>query len=67
MTLKERKHLLIEQITSTDNESVLLRVQELLQASQSGISKDILSILSVSDNCTKSELIEHTSMKDLLK
>ena len=67
MTLKERKYLLIEQITSTDNESVLLKIQELLQASQNNISKDILNLLYISDNCAKSELVEHTSVKDLLK
>ena len=68
MTLLERKYRLIEQITSTNNESVLLRIQELLQYSSEGnIPQDILSLLSESDKASKEALIKHTSVKDLLK
>ena len=65
MTVEQRKIELINSITSIDNESLLLRMEELIQESNSEVPKAIMRLLELSDKSGITK--EHRSVRDLLK
>lgn len=66
MTSEQRKINLINWINNLEDEFLLQKMEELKENSSNKIPNDILSLLENSNNSSKSELIEHTSAKDLL-
>jgi hypothetical protein len=67
MTVEQRKIELINWITNLKNENLLDRMEELKIDESKDIPAEILSLLELSSNADDSELIEHTSVRDLLK
>jgi len=67
MTVEQRKIELINWITNLKNENLLDRMEELKIDESKDIPAEILSLLELSSNADESELIEHTSVRDLLK
>lgn len=65
MTVEQRKIELISLITSIDNESLLIRMEELVQASKIDIPDSIMRLLELSDKSTN--LTEHKSVREFLK
>ena len=65
MTVEQRKIELINLITSIDNESLLIRMEELVQASKTNMPDSILRLLELSDKSTN--WTEHSSVKEFLK
>ncbi len=65
MTVEQRKIELINFITSLDNESLLIRMEELVQASKTDIPDSILRLLELSDKSTN--WTEHKSVREFLK
>lgn len=65
MTAEQRKLELINLITSIDNESLLMRMEELIEASNAEIPDSILKLLDLSNN--SSNLSEHKSVTEFLK
>ena len=53
-------------VNELSNESLLNRLEELKHESQVNIPKEIISLLDTSNASDNSELIEHTSSRDLL-
>lgn len=66
MNIEQRKDDLISWVTNLKNEGLLNRLEELKQASQSKLPEEIMSLLEASDSVRSSDLIEHTTVKDLL-
>ncbi len=67
MNLNKRKTELIDWISATENESLLIHLQELKKDFVEETPSKILSLLNLSDNVKDSELIKHTSVTDLVK
>ncbi|MBL4586491.1 MAG: hypothetical protein JKX84_05490 [Flavobacteriales bacterium] len=65
MNIEQRKDDLISWVANLKNEGLLNRLEELKQASQSEIPDEILSLLEASNSVRSSDLVEHTSVKDL--
>ena len=66
MTIEQRKKELISWITDLKNESLINRMEELKKGSLSNIPKEIISLLDTSNAVNQSELVEHTTSKDML-
>lgn len=65
MTVDQRKLRLINSISSTENESILIRMEELLKEASSEVPPAIMRLLELS---SKSDVVTpHSSVKDLLK
>ncbi len=67
MTVEQRKIELIRWITGLNEGSVLDRMDELRKTSSGELPASILQVLKLSDAAEPSELIKHTTAKDLLK
>lgn len=65
MTVEQRKIELINLITSLDNESLLIRMEELVQASKTDIPDSIMRLIELSDKSTN--WTEHKSVREFLK
>ena len=66
MTVEQRKIELINWITELKNESLITRMEELKIDSFRNIPKEIISLLDTSNAAKQSELVEHTTTRDLL-
>ncbi|MFT6845822.1 MAG: hypothetical protein ACJAUV_002021 [Flavobacteriales bacterium] len=65
MTVEQRKTALINLITSTNNESLLIRMEELIQNANTDIPESIKRLLTLS---AESENIkEYSSVREILK
>lgn len=65
MTVEQRKIELINSITSIENESLLLRMEELIHESKSEVPEAIMRLLELS---SKSDVVrQHKSVRDILK
>ena len=67
MTVEQRKIELIRWITGLNDGSVLDRMDELRKVSSGELPDSILQVLKLSAAAGPSELIKHTTAKDLLK
>lgn len=67
MTLEQRKNELVNWIKELDNESLLLRIEELKTISQKDVSEEIMNLLHLSNQAKDETLIKHTSVRELLK
>jgi len=65
MTIEQRKIQLINSITSIENESLLLRMEELIQESNSEVPESIMRLLELSDKSDNTK--EHNSVRDIIK
>lgn len=65
MTAEQRKIQLISDITALENESVLIRMQEILEASKEGVPDAIKRLLDLSNGT--SETTSHKSVREFLK
>ena len=66
MTIEQRKKELISWITDLKNESLINRMEELKKGSLNNIPKEIISLLDTSNATNQSELVEHTTSRNLL-
>lgn len=65
MTVEQRKIALINLISTTNNESLLIKMEELIQSSSSDTPDSILRLLALSD---KSKSVKaYSSAKEILK
>lgn len=65
MTVEQRKIELINLISSIDNESLLIRMEELAQTSKSKTPDSIMRLLEVSEKSP--HLTGHKSVREFLK
>jgi hypothetical protein len=66
MFIEQRKIELINWITDLKNESLINRMEELKKVSFRNTPKEIISLLDTSNATNPSELVEHTTARDLL-
>ena len=66
MTIEQRKKELISWITDLKNESLINRMEELKKGSLNNIPEEIISLLDTSNATNHSELVEHTTSRNLL-
>lgn len=67
MTVEQRKIELIRWITGLNDGSVLDRVDELRKVASGDVPDSIMQLLKISAAADPSQLVEHTTAKDLLK
>ena len=67
MTIEQRKIALINWIANLNNESYLLKMEELKHDFSQDIPQDIRDLLTLSAQTPNEKLIRHTSVKDLKK
>ena len=65
MTVEQRKIELINSITSIDNESLLIRMEELVSASKSEVPDSIIRLLDLSSKSKSNS--SHKSVREFLK
>ena len=66
MNTETRKMQIMNWLSALNNESVLDRIEELKKETQRAIPSEIYSLLDSSNSCNRSELIKHTTVRDLL-
>ncbi len=65
MTVEQRKIELTNSITSIDNESLLIRIEELVSASKSEVPDSIIRLLDLSSKSNSKS--NHKSVREFLK
>ena len=67
MTVEQRKIELIRWITTLSDGSLLDRMDDLREVSNGKVPDAIMQLLEISSSVDPSQLVEHTTAKDLLK
>lgn len=67
MTLEQRKIELIRWITNLSDGSLLDRVDDLRKVSSEKLPDTIMQLLEISSSVDATQLVEHTTVKDMLK